>query len=201
MALGGDPGDVASAPRPVMNGSRHRWQASRSSSWHGQSRTTSTPGAASPELLRVGELGEVAGAAGHDVVQQQRVARSSGRRRVRVDDCSTARWSGAPPMCSRSPSWTAADQARHGEAVAERDHGGSCRTTPRSRGCATARACGCSPSARCGSGHQGRCSGACSRRCRCRACRSPRRPGTAARRTRCPPTSRGSARARRRGRG
>ena len=38
-----------------------------------------------PHPLRVGELGEVAGAAGHDVVQQQRLAgqRRRARRRVR----------------------------------------------------------------------------------------------------------------------
>ena len=69
------------------------------------------PGPVSRSHIRsgVGQLGQVAGAAGHDVVQQQRlVVVGPSRRRWGRLIAAISMWSGLPPICSRRPSSSAA---------------------------------------------------------------------------------------------
>ena len=61
-----------------------------------------------PHPLRVGELGEVAGAAGHDVVQQQRLAGRAVWPATGSLIAAMSMWSGLPPICSCRPSSSAA---------------------------------------------------------------------------------------------
>ena len=109
MPLRGRPGHLVEAADRSANGMRHRWQASRCSCWQGQSRTR-THARCSRSHIRsgFGELGQVAGAAGDDVVQQQRLAGRAVMPATGSLIAAMSMWSGLPPICSCRPSSSAA---------------------------------------------------------------------------------------------
>ena len=137
------------------------------------------------QRLGFGEVDEVAGAAGDGVVQQHGVVVLGAVAERRVDDVLDADVVGVPAELLAQPQQHRGGQAGHGEVVADRHRVGQPQQQALGaqgpgqrdgRGVLVGRRSGTGTTA----GARGR---GCGRR-RCRACRSPRRPGTGRRRTR-----------------